>query len=303
MYGQQSLPFFNYEFSVIRVQDAEEKLERTLATLDSALREELTKGRLLVPPDYSKSLFETFYSDIRGNLLNSAINIELRRNGIVPVSHYLQVRQTKEDQFAVDNDLRRRYRLPGADAHRIIQSAMMAVGGLNDRIISMQTYSALTGLTETHKALLDSKIRGIVGLISSEVNEAQFSRVASLKGLPVPVYGSTVVDVKALLKIRESDECKSFKAWLSGAEHLPDKELRERVTGLGRRIRQGVHSKVGKAVRLLVSTGLGLLHPPFGPVAGFTLSAVDSFLLERLLPRDAVVGFLSDAYPSLFKQP
>jgi hypothetical protein len=37
-----------------------------------------------------------------------------------------------------------------------------------------------------------------------------------------------VVDVKTLLKIRESDECRSFKQWLSGSEALSDKELRER---------------------------------------------------------------------------
>jgi hypothetical protein len=120
-----------------------------------------------------------------------------------------------------------------------------------------------------------------------------------LKGLPVPEYGSSVVNVKALLKLRESDECRSFKQWLSGSETLSEKELRERVSGFGRQIQQVVHSRVGKAVRFVISNGLGLIPPPVGLV-GVALGAVDTFLLEKLMPKDAVISFLSESYPSLF---
>ena len=117
-----------------------------------------------------------------------------------------------------------------------------------------------------------------------------------------------MVDVKTLLKIRESDECRSFKQWLSGSEALSDKELRERVSGFSRRIQQAVHSRVGKAVRFVVSNGLsiglGFIPPqPVGLVAGVAVGALDAFLLERLIPKDAVISFLSESYPSLFKSP
>jgi hypothetical protein len=66
-----------------------------------------------------------------------------------------------------------------------------------------------------------------------------------------------------------------------------------------------VHSKVGRAVRFVISNGLGiglgLASAPGGVVAGVALSAVDSFLLETLMPKDAVISFLSESYPSLFK--
>jgi hypothetical protein len=61
-----------------------------------------------------------------------------------------------------------------------------------------------------------------------------------------------------------------------------------------------MHTKVGKAIRFVVSNGLALIPPPFGPAAGLAASAVDSFLLERLVPKDAVISFLSESYPSLF---
>lgn len=299
-----SLPVFNYQFSELRVQGADEKVSETLAALDSGLRAELIKGRVVVPPDYSKKVFETWYRDLGTDLLNVAVQIELRRMGIIPVSHHLHVEHRDEDEFAVENDLSRTYLLPVVQAHRIIETAMMAIGRLDERIVSMHAYSALNGFSEKETALLDAKVGAIAGLVVSTSSQQKFTRVATLKGLPVPEYGSTVVDVKALLKIRESDECRSFKQWLSGSDALSDKELRERVSGFGRKIREAVHSRVGKAVRFVVSNGLGaglgLMHPPVGLVAGVAVAALDSFLLEALIPKDAVISFLSESYPSLF---
>jgi hypothetical protein len=300
-HASPSLPLFNYQFSVLRIQGAEEKVDRTLASLDSGLRSELIKRRVIEPADYSKTVFETFYRDLTSELFNSAVRMELRRRGIIPVSHHLQVQQKEDDEFLVENDLSRRYLLPDVQAHRIIEGAMMALGRLDERIASMQAYSALSGLIEKDRALLDAKLGATVGLIVTTSGQQEFSRVATLKGMPVPEYGSSVVDVKALLKIRESNECRSFKQWLSGVEALSDKELRERVSGFGRKIRQAVHSRVGKAVRFAVSQGLGLIHPPLGLVAGVAATALDTFLLETLIPKDAVISFLSESYPSLFR--
>jgi hypothetical protein len=302
---KRSLPLFHYEFSVLRVQGAEEKLEGTLSTLNPGLRAELIKGRVLEPPDYSKSVFESWYRDLTSSLLNTAVQIELRRLGIIPVLHDLRVKQKADDEFAVENDLRRRYRLPDLEAHRIIESAMIALGRMDDRIASMQAYSALSGFSEKDRGLFDAKLGATVSSVIPASDEQQFSRVTALKGLPVPEFGSSVVDVHKLLKVRETDECKAFKEWLSGSKSLSDKELRERVSGFGKRIRQAVHSKVGRAVRFVISNGLGiglgLASAPGGVVAGVALSAVDSFLLETLMPKDAVISFLSESYPSLFK--
>jgi hypothetical protein len=57
-------------------------------------------------------------------------------------------------------------------------------------------------------------------------------------------------------------------------------------------------------VRFIVSSGLGigagLVSPLAGVVAPLALGVVDFFLLERLIPKDAVISFLSESYPSLF---
>jgi hypothetical protein len=147
--------------------------------------------------------------------------------------------------------------------------------------------------------MLEAKLALTASVYVDTSSERQFSRVIALKGLPVPEYGSSVIDVSKLLKIRDSDECRAFKDLLSRSEAMSDNELRERLSGLGRRIRQAVNSRVGKAFKFVVSNGLGIVHP----VAGVAFSAVDAFLIERLIPKDSVLSFLSESYPSLFKRP
>ena len=297
------LPFFNYQFSVLRVQDAEQRVERTIAALTPSLRAELIKGRVAESPQYSATVFEVFYRDVRTDLLDVAVKAELRRMGIIPIDHEIHAAQIGEDEFAVENNLSRRYLLPQNEAHRIIESGMMAIGRMDERLATMRAYGVLTGFSEEDKILLDSKLGAVASLSGSTQREQAFSRAVAIKGLPVPEFGSTELDVKALLKVRESDECKAFKQWLDGSDALSNKELRERVSGLGRRIRQAIHTRTGKTLRFVFSNGLALglgVTGPAGVAAGLAVSAVDFFLLERLMPKDAVINFLSEGYPSLF---
>jgi hypothetical protein len=250
-----SLPLFNYQFSVLKVQDGEERIESALSTLDSSLRAEIIRGRVLRPPDYSKTVFDVFYRDMKTDLLDSAVRLELRRRGIIPISHRLEIEQREDDEFGVQTDLPQRYRLPAFGAHQIIENAMMALGRLDERVACMRAHSALTGLGDKDQTLLDAKLGAVARSTDFLTSEQKFGRVVAVKGLPVPEYGSTIVDVKGLLRVRESDECAAFKQWLAGSDKLSERELRERVSGLGRRIRQAtLYSKVGKAVRFVTRT-------------------------------------------------
>jgi flagellar biosynthesis regulator FlaF len=81
------LPFFSYQFSVVRVQDAEQRVERTIAALDASLRAELVKARVIEPPEYSATVFDVFYRDLKSGLLDEAVRAELRRRTIIPIAH------------------------------------------------------------------------------------------------------------------------------------------------------------------------------------------------------------------------
>jgi hypothetical protein len=54
-------------------------------------------------------------------------------------------------------------------------------------------------------------------------------------------------------------------------------------------------------MRFIVSNGLSFV-PGVSALAGLGASAIDTFILDRIAPKDAVVSFLSENYRSLFKK-
>ena len=57
----------------------------------------------------------------------------------------------------------------------------------------------------------------------------------------------------------------------------------------------------GRAVRFIVTTAIGLLGI-FGIVAGPVSGAIDSFLVDKVLPKSGVWTFVNRLYPSIFKR-
>ena len=165
----------------------------------------------------------------------------------------------------------------------------------------MKICDAVSGIREKDLPVLRAKFGAVASLLPTAEGERRFERVAKLTGLQMPVFGETRVDADKLLKVRESDDCRAFRDWLANTGSLSDKEVKNRIRGLNARVRHAINSGTGKAVRLLVSTGLSFVPRTSGMV-GLAASVVDTFILERLAPRDALVAFLSDLYPSVFKK-
>jgi len=203
----------------------------------------------------------------------------------------------------VESNIRSEYGLSERTAHRIIERSLLAVAGLNQRFAEMITHNALSGITISDLPLLQGKLSFIASQIAADNNEKRFERVASIVDLPMPVIGQTKIDAEGLLKLRESDECRSFRDWLAQTDRLSDKELNERLTGFNAKVRATLNGSWGRRLRFLVSNGVSLipLPPPIGTVAGVIASAIDSFVLEKLAPKDAVITFLSESYRSVFK--
>ncbi len=103
----------------------------------------------------------------------------------------------------------------------------------------------------------------------------------------------------SLLKVRDSAECKEFREWLSTLRDVTDDEIKHMVAGLRSRMAGMATSPLGKLVRFATTTGIGLI-PGAGLIAGPAAGAIDSFLVEKVLPRSGVVAFLTETYPSLF---
>jgi hypothetical protein len=165
----------------------------------------------------------------------------------------------------------------------------------------MQAYSAITGFRNDEAPLLFGKLSGVVASLNPKAAEEQFERVIELADVPDFKSGQRV-DVDRLLKARESAECREFRDWLSSLDQVTNAQVKEMVASIKSKIASIAGSTGGRIMRFATTTGIGLI-PVIGPIAGVAAGAIDSFLVDRVLPKSGVIAFLSETYPSLFVSP
>ena len=300
--NNKRLPLCSYSFSDIRPADQENRYVTAYKILNKNLQDAIAVNRIIIPHDFKADVFGGFYGDIRGNssVLEAAVRHDLKTRGIKPKELKLSIEETDPEDFRVENDLVYTYGVAEQMAHRVIERAILAAADVNMRFVQMKTCDAVSGITEKDLPVLQAKLGAAASLLQTSEDERRLVRVQKLAGLQEPVFGQSKVDAEKLLKIRESDDCRAFRDWLANTDSLSAKEVKDRVRGLNARIRHTINSTPGKTVRLLISVGLSYL-PHTAGIVGVGASVVDSFIVERLAPRDAVVAFLSDLYPSVFK--
>ena len=184
--------------------------------------------------------------------------------------------------------------------HAMLAKAVHAVTNLNQQIANMQQYNAISSFDESDAPLLFGKIAGVIAQYNPLIEEHSFLRVLEITDLPeLLAFGR--IDVKKLLTIRESIECREFRAWLSSADQLNDAELKRLLTGLRARAASLIASPAGKITRLAVNSALGLI-PGYGTLVALAEGAVDTFLLEKLLPSPGALSFLTRSIPSVIRR-
>jgi hypothetical protein len=294
------LPLGFYSFSPVRLHEQERIAERKLDSLSKPLAAAVRANLIAMPGDFSEKVFDRFYSDIRGNsrVVENSIKRELRRLGINPKKLKVQITEVEPEDFRAESNLKSEYCLSVENAHRIVERGLLAVSDLNLRLVAMSSYGALTGVREEDKPLLEGKLEVIADLVDSADHQGRFNRVNKIAGLHTLASESTEIDAEKIIKVRDSEECQSFRSWLRATDARSDAELEERLTGLNSKIRQAFNSQPGKIVHFVVSNGLSVLT---GPLAALGVSAVDSFIIDQLVRKDAIVSFLSESYPSLFR--
>jgi hypothetical protein len=312
MFGNPRLPLFSYKFNWIDSHDKAHYVHKCLQELHGTpgLRNKQViklKGAIAsmirpLPPDLRSQLFPPFQNELLNNnrLVKAPVEMELRRKlQISDVPFSLVVHQEGEDTFRVETDLHQRAKISEAEAHRIIEVALLAVAGLSQSIGEMKVYSALSGFRDEELPLFRHKLDFLADATSSQVKERSFQRVMDVAGLPEFSPGDFTVDVDKLLKVRDSGEAREFREWLSGIGQADGKEIRERVEGFRVKVGLALGGKMGKAMRFLVTTAMGLM--PGNEIPALILSTFDQFLLDKLLPRSGVAAFVHELYPSIFR--
>jgi len=269
----------------------------------SALEDVALSSLATLPGTYGQDLLNQFDSDIRTNIpaLKLAIVERLKSERAtlnLPLADLqVEVEETSHRVFHIKTSLTSHGFTPDR-SHALLQSSLLAISSLDQRLADMQAYSAITGFLDHEAPLLFGRLSSVMAPLNPNRAEEQFERVIELADVPDFKPGQRV-DVERLLKVRESAECREFREWLSSAENMSDAQIKEMVASIRSKIASLAGSTTGKVLRFATTTGVGLI-PVVGPIAGAAAGAIDSFLVDRVLPRSGVVAFLSETYPSLF---
>lgn len=270
--------------------------------------EEAVWRSLVRPPEtFGTDLLRQVDVDLRTNspALRAGILDQLsagsRQVGLASSPLEIQVDEPRERVFHIKTGIVKDFGLSPEETHLLLQRSVTAVVNLNLRLAEMEAYSALTGFLENEAPLLFGKLAGIISPQNPTPAEEQFKRIIEVAEVPDFKPGQKI-DVEKLMKIRDSAECRDFRRWLFTAEDISDDEIRAQAGGMRNKLASLTGSSGGKVVRLAATTLIGNI-PVAGLLLGPAAGAVDSFLVDRVLPQSGIFAFLTDQYPSLFSSP
>jgi hypothetical protein len=211
------------------------------------------------------------------------------------------VEQTNEQTYTTGSNLGRSFGLAPEAEHDVLQKALLAVSNLNKRLDDMNVYRAVNGVLAEECPMMQEKLsllsRVIRGL-NPGAQEERFNRVVEIAGLPdIEAASERPIDVDALLELRNSAECREFRAWLRKVDEADDSEIKARMSSFSEHARRFFASGRIRIARFLVTIGVGTINPP----AGVFASALDQFLIDKVVGRPGPASFLSKSYRSLFK--
>lgn len=315
-------PLFHYSFAVISTAEPYDSYDNVNLLFDRVLPRLNLKGRQtkrlrkaiytsLAKPNpqpndlpieqTARDLFT--YPQVLPQLCALAIKKRFGKN--IPSSAIKVIpTQLAPKDFKVQNNLQSDLGFNQLDAHKIIESALLSIVSQYDRLEMMRWHSAITGFSNEDYPLFEEKINFLFESLSPEKRERRFQRVIEIKGLPrLSPERSRSIDAHRLLEIRESPECITFRHWLTSIDEMTDQEVSELGRSISDQVGMFVRSTPGRVLRFLATTALGIITPPgIIQAAPITLSALDTFLFEKVLAKPSPTTFIDEIYPSIFRQ-
>jgi len=310
---KEPLPLLSYSFSLIRSSYENDYLVRSVQDVHHALfnvhtRSDLTKleGAILravmpIPEDAGGAAILAFDSELKANspIFRTALvsRLRLMPNFTAQQSDVsLTIRPVDDTDYQVETNLES-FGLTKEETHKTVESSLLAAGYLNRRIEDMENYNALSGVVDDELFLFGEKLKLLVASVSPKRREATFDKVLRVGRFPAFEFQppTKTFDMGKFLKVRDSKECRAFREWLKSAQFFDEQEIHAQVASLRARLGTLVHGPLGQSIRFAVGYGAGLI-----PVLGPVVSALDTFVLDKILPLSGPAMFLDTMYGSLF---
>jgi hypothetical protein len=239
--------------------------------------------------------------------IRKALELEFRRaRGMdLPAAVELRFDDLGNDgDFRVSTNLAEKAGTGEEETHKIIERALIGSAALDQRIVVMQATDSVSGFRDDELSVLDGRFQWIWKGQDPEAQEARFRRVVSIGGMPdlSDLEPGQQINIKRVLRMRDSADCREMRQWLRGVESESDAEIGERLFSFREGLAAATHTRSKTAIRFLLVTVVGSL-PPLSTLTGVVASAVDHFIFEKLIGRPGPATFLGRSYPSIFRRP
>lgn len=304
-----------FHFVTLRGKDDYSKVRESISQLacaegvhvsDARAVADLVDENLLEPRglEITADAFHGFYADLRSvdvSLVERLIGGRLRSLGIKPKGLEVRIEEFVPEDFRVHSNLSK-FGLFSKKAREVTLGAFMDLIAVHSRLAHMRDLGCLIGMNPKDQQPWEIKVESLVRMFEKEhERERQFTRVITLAGIGESnLIEGKKIDLRKLIRLRESEDLTLFRAWLKDTDNKSDEEIRDRLNSLRGRIGNKVQGVSGKVIRMMVS-GLSALVP--NPIislgTGLALSAADSFFVDKLLPKDTIQNIVSQQYPDI----
>lgn len=305
--GIRQLPLLQFDEGVATVQDNAQNIERNFRCLGKitglsnvereSLRELIQSKLVRLSATYGDELLKQVKKDLTSNI--DLMKIILTQK--IPDLNISEIKIAVHDLGGMqrfETNLQTKLKISAEQEHEFLSHIVSGVSNINQRIANMAEYRAISQFENSEAPLLFGRIHSLVTPANPANKEEAFLRVIEVTDLPEFIE-SMRIDVAKLLEIRDTAECREFRYWLSTTDSIDDAKLKEIISGFRAKAASFIASGSGKAIRLAVNTGLGLI-PGYGTLVAAGEGIVDAFLLDKMLPSSGVLSFLNNIAPSVF---
>lgn len=307
------LPLGSYSINAARLTPPRDFLSRQLHKVDAVpgltakqaqkLRQ-LAGSRVVSNPEEAPRLAQDQISrDFEANLplLKMSISSAFAVKWVyleLELAPQLRLERLSGQDWHTETNLDKITNLTTKQIHDAVGQGLAAASILNVRVALMHGFTALSGFQVNDLPLFEEKLEFVAREFDPDVQLTRFDRVREIVGLPDVSNDLAVrdVDMAKLIEITSGQEVHDFRQWLRASDSLTDKDMEDLVHPVRDALAQAIRTPAAKAVRLATTAGVGVLFPP----AGVGLSVLDTFLVDKVMPRPGPTAFLSRLSRSIF---
>lgn len=314
-YRDVLLPLGSYCFSPLRLVDHRDYISKCFEEIEKAgcvggrkmikLKEDIS--RVLIP--HSNSLgdqaVEKLNQDLRDDhpVIKDAVLLTVKKQRQIEISReqlLLKIEEIREKEFRVETNLGNLLDISEEEVHSCVERSLLGVAGLNRRMEDMDFHEAITVFRDDELPLFRRILDQLVFKLQPEAVN-RFRRVLSFGDFPdlSAACAAGEVSLQKVLEIAESPECQDFRRWLSEVDSISDEELQSKFRSTKEKMLRLANGDTGKVIRWSASTGIGFIGTP---AVGIVVGLLDSFLLDRFIPKPGPISFLSSHYRSIFSK-